>query len=377
MMKKLLFLLLLPVASLAQDAGKEFKLKGDLKLRKPIDWVYLRYTSGDQSVTDSVQSPNGEIKFEGKIIEPTVATLVVKYKQQPGEEKAKREFTQIFLEPAKINIVAKDSLELNSVTGSTGHVEFSELLKQEKALSGKLETYYNDYDKYQKAGDKENMKKTEDLIDAIEKDVNEKVYGNFVKTHPNSTVALYALRQYAGWDIDANKVEPLYNSLSASSKAQPSAVALKDRIDIAKKTAIGKQAMDFTQNDTLGNPVSLSSFRGKYVLVDFWASWCGPCRRENPNVVKTFNKYKDQNFTILGVSLDRPNAKDKWLKAIHDDGLTWNHVSDLKFWDNSVAKEYAIRAIPQNILIDPQGKIVAKNLSGEELDKKLAELLAK
>ena len=132
--------------------------------------------------------------------------------------------------------------------------------------------------------------------------------------------------------------------------------------------------MDFTQNDTLGNPVSLSSFKGKYVLVDFWASWCGPCRRENPNVVKTFNAYKDKPFTILSVSLDQPNAKDKWIKAIHDDNLTWTHVSDLQFWNNAVAKQYGIQAIPQNLLLDPQGKIIAKNLRSETLSEKLAEV---
>jgi peroxiredoxin len=133
-------------------------------------------------------------------------------------------------------------------------------------------------------------------------------------------------------------------------------------------------AMDFTQNDTLGNPVSLSSFKGKYVLIDFWASWCGPCRQENPNVVKAFNNYKDKGFTVLGVSLDQPNAKDKWMKAIHDDNLTWTQVSDLKFWGNAVAVQYGIQAIPQNFLIDPQGKIIGKNLRGEALNKKLETL---
>jgi len=121
--------------------------------------------------------------------------------------------------------------------------------------------------------------------------------------------------------------------------------------------------------------VQLSSLRGKYLLIDFWASWCGPCRQENPNVVKVFNQYKDKNFHILGVSLDREGQKEKWMKAIHDDKLTWTHVSDLKFWNNAVSRQYGIQAIPQNLLLDPQGKIIAKNLRGEALVKKMQELL--
>jgi len=135
--------------------------------------------------------------------------------------------------------------------------------------------------------------------------------------------------------------------------------------------------MDFTQNDTLGKPVTLSSLRGKYLLVDFWASWCGPCRAENPNVVKAFNKYKEKGFHIIGVSLDNPGQMEKWMKAIHDDGLIWTQVSDLKGWKNEVAIQYGIQAIPQNFLLDPEGKIIAKNLRGEELDSKLAEIVEK
>jgi len=372
-MNKIVFLLLLPVFSMAQN----FSLKGNLSLQKPIDWVYLRYNDGDQLKIDSVQPKNGAFKFEGKIAEPTMASLSVKFVKQAGEEKVQRDMMQIFLEPSKMELVAKDSLKVNSVIGSTGHVEYVEIQRLQKPYDEKLNDLYKTYSQLRTSGDKEGMKKIENAIDLVNNEMKEKVYLEFIKKHPNSTVALPILKQYAGWDIQPEKVEPLYNSLPASTRELPSAKTLKELIDISKKTAIGTYAMDFTQNDTTGKPVSLSSFRGKYVLVDFWASWCGPCRAENPNVVKAYNKYNNKNFTIVGVSLDRPNAKDKWLKAIHDDGLAWNHVSDLKFWDNEVAKQYGIRAIPQNILVDPSGKIIAKNLSGDELDEKLGEVFAK
>ena len=136
---------------------------------------------------------------------------------------------------------------------------------------------------------------------------------------------------------------------------------------------VGKDAPDFSVPDPSGKNISLSSFKGKYVLVDFWASWCGPCREENPNVVKAFMKYKNKNFTILGVSLDK--TKDAWLKAIADDGLNWSHVSDLKGWESAVVPLYGISGIPTNILIDPQGKVVAANLRGSGLESKLSEVL--
>jgi peroxiredoxin len=208
----------------------------------------------------------------------------------------------------------------------------------------------------------------------LSEDKKENLFYPYLKEHPESPIALYVLNLYAGYDIDVKKVEPIFESLAERSRQLPSGIAFKERIEIAKKTGVGVYAMNFTQNDTLGNAVSLASFKGKYVLLDFWASWCGPCRVENPNVVKAFNKYRNKGFTILSVSLDQPGKKQAWLDAIHKDGLAWTHVSDLKYWDNVVAKQYGIRAIPQNFLLDPSGKIIAKNLRGEELNQKLDEL---
>jgi peroxiredoxin len=187
------------------------------------------------------------------------------------------------------------------------------------------------------------------------------------------TLALYAFGSYQRLSQQLglsgfSKMEggELINSTAARF---PSSTAWQE----LKKSVVPQQAPDFSLPDTTGTPVALSSFRGKYVLVDFWASWCGPCRDENPNVVRAFNRFKDKNFTILGVSLDR--NKEAWQRAIRADNLTWTHVSDLKYWNSAAAALYQVSSIPYNVLLDPSGKIVAENLRGEALEAKLAELI--
>ncbi|OQP43194.1 alkyl hydroperoxide reductase [Niastella yeongjuensis] len=198
----------------------------------------------------------------------------------------------------------------------------------------------------------------------------------FIKAHPNYLVSVEALKDAIGYLPDDIRIyDKLFKGLSPAVQKSKEGDSLKRTIDVFMKVCIGAEAPLFTSPDTAGHTVNLKDFRGKYVLLDFWASWCVPCREENPNVVKAYKQFKEKNFTVLGVSLDQANKKDAWVKAIKDDGLVWNHVSDLKFWDNAVAKLYAIHSVPQNFLIDPNGKIVAANLRGEELFKKLQELI--
>ena len=378
MKRLLLAFALLPLCVSAQD--KDFKISGKAKnLAYKTDWIYLQYRSHDEWKMDSVQSSDGKYEFSGKIAEPVAGRIRVKYAPDASGKKINtvgaRDIAVVFLQPGKIKITSVDSFSNVQVKGSKAHIEYVKLNEMGKPFDDRMKPLIDQYTAYGKAKDKVNQDKAEKAIDDLDAEKREKVYGAYVKSNPNSPIALYALQQYAGWEINPDVIEPLFNSLSDVNKNYPSATSFKEDLDIAKKTGIGRLAMDFTQNDTLGNPIMLSSFKGRYVLVDFWASWCGPCRAENPNVVKVYNKYKDQNFHIIGVSLDRPGQKEKWMKAIHDDHLDWTHVSDLKFWDNEVAKQYGIKAIPQNLLLDPEGKIIAKNLRGEDLDQKLGEII--
>ncbi|HMU47807.1 MAG TPA: TlpA disulfide reductase family protein [Chitinophagaceae bacterium] len=379
MKRFLLGLFLLPLFTSGQEKAKPFIIEGKLKkVNYHADWVYLQYRAHDDWQTDSVRVKEGKYRFTGTLEEPVLARLRVKYLPNANGEKItpnnKRDLTSIFIEPGKIRISSIDSFSNVSVKGSASHAAYVKMNNSIKPLALKREKLIENWYAANDKKDTDAKKKIEDEIDGVDEEIRI-AKGNIFKKNPSSPIAVQILRDFAGWEINADEVQPLFDLLPESFKKYPSAIALKEEVEIAAKTGIGKMALDFTQNDTLDVPVSLSSFRGKYVLIDFWASWCGPCRAENPNVVKTFDKYKDRNFHIIGVSLDRPGQKEKWLKAIHDDHLAWTQVSDLKFWDNEVAKQYGIRAIPQNLLLNPEGVIIAKNLKGEELDEKLGEAI--
>lgn len=196
----------------------------------------------------------------------------------------------------------------------------------------------------------------------------------FIKANPSSLVSAYVLYRFYSYRLSPEEIRSNVQLLDPALRQTPYVKVLEDLSNTLEVVAVGKRAPDFQLADTEGNTVTFSDHLGKgYVLLDFWASWCGPCRRENPNIVAAYHQFKDKGFDIFAVSLDR--NRDRWLAAIEQDGLHWTNVSDLLFWDSEPAKLYGVRAIPANVLVDSNGVIVAKNLRGEDLAETLADLL--
>lgn len=213
-----------------------------------------------------------------------------------------------------------------------------------------------------------------DLFTAYKKQRDVKIE-EFIKQNPGSIVPAYVLYREFAYRLTPEEIKANIDLLTPELHTTQYVTVLNELIEVLNTVSIGKKAPDFTALSPEGKSISLVSQQGRYLLVDFWAAWCGPCRRENPNLVKSYQKYHEKGFDVLGVSLDK--SKEDWVKAIKDDHLTWTQVSDLSYWNSAPAKLYGIRAIPANVLIGPDGTIVARNLRGDELDEKLADLLDK
>jgi peroxiredoxin len=376
-MKKILMLALaaLPAIAFAQDT--QYNIKGKIGSFNAPAKVYLEYRfPKGKPIYDSCAVVNGEFHFKGSVGAAPLDAYLLFNRKGTGTGNAEG-YRVIYLEPGTIKVTATDKMETAVVDGPKTNQENEKYQLVEKPVTdayAALEEKQKAATEAEKASPEyiQKAKDDEKAIDQMSAAIDKK----FIQENPNSIISLTALESVA-YSADYVEIEPLYSALTPEVKNTAAGKAFGDRMPKLKAVALGAVAPEITQADTSGNVVKLSSFRGQYILVDFWASWCGPCRRENPNLVKAFNHYKNKNFTVLGVSLDKQKAKDKWLAAIHKDGLTWNHVSDLKFWDNEAAVLYGIRAIPQNFLLDPSGKIIAKNLRGDDLENKLAEIFGK
>jgi peroxiredoxin len=360
-MKRYLFLSwLLPVTLFAQPSGK-FSIQGSLIGLPDGTVISLRDQNPEQTTPIATATAKaGKFTMQGDLPQSNLYFL-----NYAGTEQ--RLF--VYLEPGNIRLNGhKDSLLAARVTGSAAHDAFTAFNMEFSTLFGKVSALAQQLN----GGVVDSSGSLRKQYETTVADINRRTDA-YVQRYSQSVVAPFAIMVMSQLTEDLSIMEGRYAMLKSSARESLYGQMIAKAINDAKAGAVGSQAIDFTQNDPDGKPVSLASFRGKYVLIDFWASWCRPCRDENPNVVAAFEKYKSKNFTVLGVSLDR--SKDPWIKAIADDRLTWTHVSDLKFWSNEVAQLYRISSIPQNLLVGPDGKIIAKNLRGPELHKRLNELI--
>ncbi len=358
---------------LAAQNGK-FHIDGTTKATPKK--VYLVYNRIGGVGLDSTSVAGGKFAFGGEVSGMTAAVI---YFDHDGAGLPKRynfvgkDALQFLLGEESIKVTCEDKVQDAKITHSPLNDDNKVLMAAMKPVNDRRQEVYMAFDKLPKE-EQTDQKRGEAIkqLSALEKE-GQQVAKVFIENHPASLVSLNAIAQLMEGEWTVAEISEIFNNLNTKVKESKNGKEIKSKIDQAAKTEVGAEAPDFTQNTPDGKPVSLKDYRGKYVLVDFWASWCGPCRGENPHVVAAFNKFKDKNFDILGVSLD--DNKDKWLAAIEKDGLTWTHISDLKGWGNEAAAAYGVRGIPANYLIGPDGKIIAKNLRGADLEAKLTEVL--
>lgn len=326
--------------------------------------VYLSKAQDNKLVKlDSTVLGENGFSFEGTVESPEMY-----YIELEGQKGA----IQLFLENSVISVDANlENLREAKVVGSANNDVIVAFGESQKSIQEKQQAMYQEY---QKAMQSKNQTAADSIRGEFDKSEEAKNAANieFVKANANIVAAGFIAQRISG-QMEVKEMEDLYNVLGENAKLSSYGVKINEKIETMKKVAIGQSAPDFTLNTPEGTPLSLSSLKGKVVLIDFWASWCGPCRRENPNVVKMYNELHPKGVEVLGVSLD--DNKEKWLKAIKDDGLVWNHVSDLKGWSSSAAKLYGVNGIPATVIVDKNGIIVAKNLRGEELKAAIEKLL--
>ncbi|WP_159456074.1 TlpA disulfide reductase family protein [Chitinophaga eiseniae] len=321
--------------------------------------VFISIPVADSAKTDTVPVKDGKFTWTGVIAEPQKIYIGTSSR-----------YMELFMENAAVTLTGNmDSLDKAKITGSATQEAYENYQQLIADITEREDTLYHQFPAVK---DNDTAKAAlEAKLESLRMQRRERSR-QYIAAHPESPVSVSLIADMAVIGEYA-PLDSLYRQLAPAAQQSAAGTRLGKRLEVLKKSAVGQPMIDFTQADVDGKPVRLSDFKGKYVLLDFWASWCGPCRAENPNVLKAYNTFKDKNFTVVGVSLD--DKADKWKEAIKQDGMPWMQVSDLKGFRNEVAQQYGIQAIPCSFLIDPQGIIIAKDLRGAGLHKKLAETL--
>lgn len=365
-MKKLLYGIVAVAFMFSCTQQPQYKIKGNVEGLNSGSAVLSKVVDNELITVDSVVVQQGAFAFKGSVDQPEF--YVITFADT-------LDGIQLFLENKDINIAAHiDSIGQANIQGSELTNLFNTFSEKLFSYNMQFRALYNEYIQANMSGNSKRVKEIEDEYTAAEEQQMEYIK-SFVKENSNNVLAPYVTLRYMAYQLEANELEAIVKGFAPEIAETKYATTLNDRLEIMKRVAIGQPFVDFTLNDTTGNPLALSTIveQNDYVLLDFWAAWCNPCRQENPHLVATYAEYKDKGFEIFGVSFDK--TREAWVKAIKQDGITWPQVSDLKYWDSAAGKLYAVRSIPHNVLIDKDGIIVAKNLRGEDLAKKLEELI--
>ncbi|RZK79121.1 MAG: AhpC/TSA family protein [Pedobacter sp.] len=384
--RSLLIIALAPVLASAQAITPNFTITGKIgNLNKPAK-IYIDYMADGKGASDSCELVNGAFKFSGNVEGIASSRMTLSREGMRDKEiygtKGLGDVIYVSFGKENISINSADSLYNAKWTGSK---VYNELRAYEKVVGPPVMTVHHNANVTINRITPEQQKDTvytnalyktlDKQVQALRKSRGENML-TFAKANPNSFFALQGLSELVGgYSMKSEEILPVFNKLNQELRLSYTGQGLYKMLNASTVAAIGAVAPNFTQKDVNGKAVSLSDYKGKYVLVEFWASWCAPCRAESPNLLKQYAAYKDKGFEILGVSVD--NDKTKWVEAIKKDGLTWTQVSDLKGWESDARKVYGNSGVPANFLISPDGKIVGAHLVGEKLNKKLEELLAK
>jgi peroxiredoxin len=355
----LLSLLLLPFIGFAQKSFF-YTLNASQKTNEKTIKLFIDYEIAGIKFKDSLSLNDKKKSITKTLRQPVAATIYTKNnKIQP---------LSVFLANNTLNLeVTEKSI---SILKSKLQDDFLFLTVNDRIRP----SYFPLYDKLSSTKDTIGLKKLGVIFDSLKNDDIQKSIKYF-KANKASLLSLFSFNRYTTFYADYSKVENEFNQLPEWAKSSPDGQSILAIINGAKSTQVGTMAKYFSQKSSKGKNVSLKSFDGKYILLDFWASWCGPCRKEHPNLIKIYEEFKDNNFDIISISLD--SEIGNWQKAIIKDQLTWTQLSDLKGSQNDIALQYGVQSVPANFLINPKGIIIGKNLSTEQLNEKLKEILEK